>query len=376
MSGCVARYLRYLVIPVFINSGAGAHTSPAAVGGDSLTLNVSVKPGWNVLSLPVDAGRALKDSLFPTSVSSAFLFGDDYRAADTLENGYGFWLKFASGATISVPGIAVFDDTIAVRAGWNLIGGISTDVAINKIQSVPPGIVASNYFSFSPDSGYRHSDTLRPGLGYWVKAGRAGSLVLRSLDVPCPGVSVVNYGGVTYHSVQVAGQCWLRENLNVGEQTQPGLQQTDNDTIEKYCFIDETVNCTKFGGLYQWNEAMQYVTAPGGRGICPPGWHIPTLGELRGLDTTVAGNGNQLKALRQGVGDGEGTNTTGFSALLRGYRHLDGSFSIFGYQTYFWTSTEQTPAIASSLYLFYNYSDLYFYNIDKGYGFSVRCLKD
>ena len=52
--------------------------------------------------------------------------------------------------------------------------------------------------------------------------------------------------------------------------------QTNNDTLEKYCYNDDTANCSIYGGLYQWNEAMQYVTTSGAQGICPTGWHIPT----------------------------------------------------------------------------------------------------
>ncbi len=84
----------------------------------------------------------------------------------------------------------------------------------------------------------------------------------------------------------------------------------------------------------------------------------------------------QIKALRQGSGSGAGTNTTGFSAILGGYRHLTGVFSITGYQTYFWTSTGQSSTATHSLYLFYNYSDYYFNDIDKGYGVSIRCIRD
>ncbi len=364
------------VFAVCLLAAAGAEARPAGRRADSLTTTVAVRAGWNVVSLPVGTGASLKDSLFPSSVSDAFRFDSGYGPIDTLIHGYGFWLKFAADETISVSGLALFDDTIGVHTGWNLIGSISTPVAVIKIQTHPPGLVRSKYFTFTPDSGYRSTDTLKPGVGYWVKTAGTGSLVLRSLAVPCPGAPVVDYSGMVYHTVQIAGQCWLRENLNVGELVFAGLPQEDNGTIEKYCWIDEQVNCTKFGGLYQWNEAMQYATAGGSRGICPPGWHIPTLEDFRTLDTVTAHDANHLKALHQGSDGGAGTNLTGFSALLSGYRHLDGSFSMLGFQTYFWTSTGDTAATIPALYLFYYYSDYYFYDLDRGFGVSVRCLRD
>lgn len=63
--------------------------------------------------------------------------------------------------------------------------------------------------------------------------------------------------------------------------------QRNNGVIEKYCYDNKSANCNKFGGLYQWNEAMQYVTTEGTRGICPEGWHIPTLSEMKELESYV-----------------------------------------------------------------------------------------
>ena len=37
------------------------------------------------------------------------------------------------------------------------------------------------------------------------------------------------------------------------------------------------------GGLYQWPETMAYNTNQGVQGICPSGWHIPTVAEWNTL---------------------------------------------------------------------------------------------
>jgi uncharacterized protein (TIGR02145 family) len=347
-----------------------------AAGGDSLALPVAVAAGWNLLSLPLLVADPAKASLFPSSSSNAFLYDGAYRATDTLASGSGFWLKFPAAETVMIGGRGDFHDTIGVRAGWNLVGGISTPAFAGTIRTVPPGIVKSRYFTFTASGGYVPADTLRPGAGYMVKVSGPGLLILTSLDAPCPGVAPVVYEGRTYHGVQIAGQCWMRENLNVGEVQWAGLDQTDNGVIEKYCWIDDDINCTLYGALYQWDEAMGYTTAPGSRGICPPGWHIPTRPEFNALDTVTLGNANHLKELREGSGDGAGTNVTGFSALLSGYRHLDGSFSMLGFQTYYWTSTERNEQTVAAFYLFYYYSDFFFYDLEKGFGLNIRCLRD
>ncbi len=41
----------------------------------------------------------------------------------------------------------------------------------------------------------------------------------------------------------------------------PGYQNMeDNDTIEKYCYLNIPANCEKYGGLYKWDEMMKYET--------------------------------------------------------------------------------------------------------------------
>lgn len=359
------------LIALFAPPGAGRlHAAGAA------TYRLPVRSGWNLLALPVTVADGTKDSLFPSSASSAFIYDGAYRGVAALAEGSGFWLKFPGDDTVTIAGYGHFRDTIPVRAGWNLVGGLTAPTAVGRIVTVPEGNLDSRYFAYAPPGGYVAADTLQPGLGYMVKMRQAGSLVITAMNVPCPGVGPFEYGGVTYHGVQIVDQCWMRENLNLGGMVFGGLDQADDGAVEKYCWIDDEINCTKYGGLYQWNEAMAYSAVPGSRGICPPGWHVPTLAEFRALDTVTGGNANHLKELREGMNDGSGTNLTGFSAVLSGYRHGDGSFSIFGYQTYYWTSTPVPPANAPALYLFYNYGDYFFYNLGREYGVNVRCLKD
>jgi uncharacterized protein (TIGR02145 family) len=63
----------------------------------------------------------------------------------------------------------------------------------------------------------------------------------------------------------------MAENLNIGTRIDGANNQANNGTIEKYCYSDNTSNCDTYGGLYQWDEAMQYVTTEGTQGICPSG---------------------------------------------------------------------------------------------------------
>lgn len=191
-------------------------------------------------------------------------------------------------------------------------------------------------------------------------------------DVPFTcGTSTITYGGTTYNTVQIGTQCWFKENLNVGTKINPNSNQTDNQIIEKYCYGDNEANCTAYGGYYQWNEAMQYVATLGARGICPRGWHIPTQAEYTTLQTYVSDDGNALKA----VGQGDGTNTSGFSALLAGFNYPGSGFSNFNANAYFWFSENGFTTYKNGFLISGGTTiGLQFSNVAAG--FSIRCLKD
>ncbi|MDI6804814.1 MAG: hypothetical protein QME58_13420, partial [Bacteroidota bacterium] len=117
-----------------------------------VTLPSSVNTGWNMISVPVDVLDYAKVSLYPTATSNAFMYYAGYVRKDTLENGIGYWLKYASNDTIKYKGFPIEIDTIDVAAGWNMIGSISTAVDISKVKSVPGGIMLSKFFGYN--NGY------------------------------------------------------------------------------------------------------------------------------------------------------------------------------------------------------------------------------
>jgi uncharacterized protein (TIGR02145 family) len=191
----------------------------------------------------------------------------------------------------------------------------------------------------------------------------------------CPGIPAIIYAGMTYHTVQIGSQCWLKENLNTGKMIDGSSEQTNNGVIEKYCYINDSANCSIYGGLYQWDEAMQYSKIPGAQGICPDGWHIPTIDEFMILTAAVHEDGNALKSVINRV-DETGTNTSDFSTLMSGCRRYKGEFDEIDYLTYFWSSTEKANMNASDIYLTNYTGKIYQYYNDKPLGFSVRCLKN
>ncbi len=164
-------------------------------------------------------------------------------------------------------------------------------------------------------------------------------------DIPCPGTPTVIYEGQEYNTVQIFNQCWLKENLNVGTMIQGAQNMTDNGVIEKYCYDNLETNCDEWGGLYQWDEMMQYSNVPAIQGICPPDWHIPTDEEWKVLEGIIDSQygigdtewdwwdmrgsdiGNRIKSQSGWASGMNGSDSHGFALLPGGFRYFnDGNF--------------------------------------------------
>lgn len=188
----------------------------------------------------------------------------------------------------------------------------------------------------------------------------------------------------SYKTVKIGDQCWFRENLNIGTRINGSSEQSDNGTIEKYCYNDDENNCDIYGGLYKWDEAMQYVKTEGTQGVCPSGWHIPTENDLALLITYLGGNnvaGGKMKetgTTHWTTPNTDATNSSGFTGLAAGFRfHTDKKFYYLGNRTYYWGSSEGTnTAYGKNRGLLYNFGAVSYGDMDKGYAFSIRCIKD
>jgi len=195
----------------------------------------------------------------------------------------------------------------------------------------------------------------------------------------CGGDTIADADNNTYNTLLVGTQCWMATNLRVGTRIAGASNQTNNSTIEKYCYADNDANCTTYGALYQWEEAMQYLTTEGARGICPAGWHIPTDSNWKTLEmqlgmTQAQADATGWRGTDQGTKLKEG-GSSGLNFPLAGYRDTDGTFSTLSTYAYVWSSS-QGAASAWSRYLNSGYAAVNRDAVSKAYGFSVRCLKD
>ena len=178
-----------------VPSGSGTYTVTVRSGLDSsgfdfgnyVLSSYPVAAGWNLLSLPKNAPDHNKTALYPTAQSRAFRYValSGYLPLDVIPNGVGYWLKFNSPQNIGILGDTVVQETIAVAAGWNMIGSLTRPVAISSIIKIPGDMATSKYFPYQ-GSYVPAPDSLRPHLGYFVKTSAGGKLVLNSSAVAMP----------------------------------------------------------------------------------------------------------------------------------------------------------------------------------------------
>jgi uncharacterized protein (TIGR02145 family) len=189
--------------------------------------------------------------------------------------------------------------------------------------------------------------------------------------------------GQSYFAVLIDTLCWMGKNLNYGTMINSSQGQTNNDTIEKYCYYDLDSMCTIYGALYQWREMMQYDTAEGTQGICPDGWHLPSHAQWLSMFDYLGGSGVAGGKLKEAYYEHwqfpnmGATNESGFTALPGGIIVFGYGFAYLGYTGKFWSSKQFTWSAAGSFSLYYDTDQIFQSTITNKYqGLSVRCIKD
>jgi uncharacterized protein (TIGR02145 family) len=202
--------------------------------------------------------------------------------------------------------------------------------------------------------------------------------------------------GNQYKTIKIGSQTWMAENLRArkyrnGDPIPTDLTGAEWEMIENgACAVyphgeitglnSEEQVLSAYGTLYNWYA----VNDP--RGLCPPGWKVPSVSDweiLSGYDLDNAGG--KLKSTRtepdpQPRWSSPNTGATdefGFSALPGGYRSdYLGSFQAIGSSGWWWTSEPVSGGRASSFYLSNNQKNLDSYSANVREGYSVRCIKE
>lgn len=233
------------------------------------------------------------------------------------------------------------------------------------------------------ETGLTCSTTYTRYVWAYNNCGVSSFTVLTDTTLWCCGKSLNDSrDSKTYNTALIGSQCWMAQNLNIGTMIPGSSEQTNHNSIEKYCYNNEEANCTVYGGLYKWDNAMQWSTNEGVQGICPIGWHIPADGEWTVLTTFLGGEGiaggkmKETGYVHWASPNGGATNISDFTALPGGGRHENGSFYYLTFNGSFWSSSQSVSSSAWQRALDCIGEYIVRNNSLKFYGWSVRCLKD
>ncbi|MFA6126260.1 MAG: FISUMP domain-containing protein [Bacteroidales bacterium] len=199
-----------------------------------------------------------------------------------------------------------------------------------------------------------------------------------------------------YQWVVIGTQTWMAENLaylpavsppSAGSETEPyfyvfKFTGSDVDAAKRWGYYED------YGVFYNWPAALNggdssKASPSGVRGICPEGWHLPSDGEWDTLVNFLGGDftaGWKMKSVKGWIKldgeSGDGNNSSGFNALPAGCRLKEGTFFNSGNSARFWTATACDSHTTWDRELIYTHNGANRYKFIRGYGFSVRCVKD
>ena len=185
---------------------------------------------------------------------------------------------------------------------------------------------------------------------------------------------------MVYAVTSINGQNWLAQNLNYGTRIAGSLHQDSNSIPEKYCYGDLEANCTLYGGLYQWKEAVSWASSArvgNIQGLCLNGWHLPSQTEYSSLFTFAGGTGNSGTALKSTTGwsSGNGADNFSFNLMPTGDRAYSGGFEKLGSSGYAWTSSYNS-ALGTNIEASSANTSVVFSDNNTLYGLPIRCIQD
>lgn len=240
--------------------------------------------------------------------------------------------------------------------------------------------------------------------------------VVSSSEQKCPS-SVADCQGHTYRVVRIGEQCWMAENMrcdkydteseaagktiSVSEYAYydpyfyPSNCQ-DSKCIDRTCTVSYNIN-DKLGLLYNWAAAVgaseREIYADSDefsyprQGICPNGWHVPTLLDYVNLVFNINPDGGEdaklLKSKDGWCNTGkydQGLDTYGFTLYPAGEVTRDGHYetvSNVGNLGTLWVVDGAHGELATYC-IAYTYDPSMYYNEDgrKYEAHSVRCVKN
>jgi uncharacterized protein (TIGR02145 family) len=205
-------------------------------------------------------------------------------------------------------------------------------------------------------------------------------------------ITLIDIDGNIYSAVTIGKQVWMAENLKttkLNDKSNIPLVTSNSTwtstTRPAYCWYNnDTTYKAMYGGLYNW-----FAVATGK--LCPSSWHVPSHEEFKALEKSLGmtqtaadswgwrgtDQGKKLKNTTGWDDNGNGTNSSGFSALAGGYRYgATGDFFNKGMLSYWWTSDKNNSNLGLYRRLDNNQTMVYAEGVRLQAGKYVRCVKD
>ena len=367
--------------------------------GDDSGSNSVEKGTKDVIALADGSGEKVCDEKLDGWVAEAV--GKDFRRC--LD---GEWTKIsvkeASAEEEIIGGATLFLSSSSAKSSCSAVSSSSATSSSSFVSSssVKSSSSAASSSSVASSSSAKSSSSAESSSSV-ESSSSIEKLVWQYLN---PAISygeiIDDRDGQVYKTVEIGSQTWMAENLNY---------DYNNRTARSYCYAD---SCSKYGRLYTWSatvdSAAVFSTAGKGcgchasssprgivRGVCPVGWHVPSVSEFQTLISYVGGYsvaGANLKSTSGWKSNseyvGNGSDSYGFSALPAGAR--DDAITYHVYRFYnvgefasFWT-TSKGSCVADRLRLGWaddssNLTNSLSDDVDRGdmdSARSVRCLKD
>jgi len=235
--------------------------------------------------------------------------------------------------------------------------------------------------------------SLDMGTPYYVRAYATNSAGTSYGEQVTFNTLLMDADGNSYEVIRIGSAVWMAENLattTYKNDTPIPTVATGTDWANlagpAYCWYDdnEAVNKPLYGALYNWFAASN-------ANLCPDGWHVATDADFISLEMALGmtqaiaegsgwrgtDQGTQMKSTQGWSNDGNGTNSSGFTAMPGGYRYYDGGlFQHAGNIAYFWTSSVSTADRSMMRQLDYAHENVQRQNADNNAGKSVRCVKN
>lgn len=405
-------------VPTLITTEVSAITGTTATSGGNVTNNgdaniIARGVCWSTSANPTTANSKTIDGvgngLFTSSITGLTLsttyFVRAY-ATNSAGTSYGNEIIFTTTnvpialTTTSISSVTqtsgksggnVTSDGGAAITARGVCWGISTNptTADSKtIDGTGAGVFTSNITGLSPNTKYyvRAYATNNLGTSY------GDELILKTYTG-----SVTDIEGNIYNTVTIGTQEWMVENLKTTKYADGTLILLVNTTSNwdalpitsrAYCWFNDNIsNKDTYGALYNWSAAMNgaisSITKPSAvQGVCPTGWHLPSVAEWTELETYLGGQsitGGKMKeagTTHWASPNTGATNESGFSGLPGGYRYHTGQFAFSPTAGYWWSTSESSTTNAYGRFLGSDFPSIQYSGNFKKAGSSVRCLKN